>query len=473
MNVTNFKAMKAHPFRILIQFTIVAALLCVSVASASAKPKRLLVVTVTIGFPHSSVTTAERILTQLGEKSGDWTVDIVKSGPRPKDKGEESAWEDRVKKALAEKMSAEALKQYDGVIFANTTGDLPMPNPQDLIDYVKSGKAFVATHSGSDTFPGFAPYIEMLGGEFLAHGAQATVECLNQDPKHPATRHFGDSFFVHDEIYLLKNFHRDQVHGLLWLDKHPNTGMPGDYPIAWCKQFGKGRVFYTSLGHREEVWENQSYQKHMTGGIRWALGLERSDARPQDTHAKLSGADAREGYRLLFDGVDLNGWHLRNASGNQSWSAQNGMLVNEISKEKHGNDLVSDAKFRDCMIRYEYMIPKGSNSGMYLRGRHEIQILDDFGATELRPGSNGGLYSIKAPSQNVSRRPGQWQQAEATIKGNRVTVMLNGAKIHENVEVNKATGGELDQSVDQPGPIMLQGDHGAIAFRNIRIKELK
>src|SRR5437870_380480 len=175
MNVTNFKAMKAHPFRILIQFTIVAALLCVSVASASAKPKRLLVVTVTIGFPHSSVTTAERILTQLGEKSGDWTVDIVNSGPRPKDKGEESAWENRVKKALAEKMSAEALKQYDGVIFANTTGDLPMPNPQDLIDYVKSGKAFVATHSGSDTFPGFAPYSEMLGGEFLAHGAQATV----------------------------------------------------------------------------------------------------------------------------------------------------------------------------------------------------------------------------------------------------------------------------------------------------------
>ena len=175
MNVTNFKAMKAHPLRLLIQFTMVAALLCVSVASASAKPKRLLVVTVTIGFPHSSVTTAERILTQLGEKSGDWTVDIVNSGPRPKDKGEDYAWEDRVKKALAEKMSAEALKQYDGVIFANTTGDLPMPNPQDLIDYVKSGKAFVATHSGSDTFPGFAPYSEMLGGEFLAHGAQATV----------------------------------------------------------------------------------------------------------------------------------------------------------------------------------------------------------------------------------------------------------------------------------------------------------
>src|SRR5437870_13415607 len=167
--------MKTHILRAVTRFALMVALFGLSMPFASAKPKRLLVVTVTIGFPHTSVTTAERILTQLGEKSGDWTVDIVNSGPRPKDKGEESAWENRVKKALAEKMSAEALKQYDGVIFANTTGDLPMPNPQDLIDYVKSGKAFVATHSGSDTFPGFAPYSEMLGGEFLAHGAQATV----------------------------------------------------------------------------------------------------------------------------------------------------------------------------------------------------------------------------------------------------------------------------------------------------------
>ena len=332
-------------------------------------------------------------------------------------------------------------------------------------------------HSGSDTFHdkghGFPPYIEMLGGEFLTHGAQATIECLNQDPSHPATRNFGESFWVHDEIYILQNFHRERVHGLLTQDKHPNTGMPGDYPVSWCKEFGKGRVFYTSLGHREDVWENQSYQKHITGGIRWALGLERGDAKPQDLHAKLSSADKREGFRPLFNGVDLAGWHARNPTGNQSWSAQNSMLVNEISKDKHGTDLVSDDKFRDFTIRCEYMIPKGSNSGLYLRGRHEIQIIDDFGASELRPGSNGGIYNTKAPPKNVSRKPGQWQQAEATIQGNRVTVILNGMKIHDNVEVNKSTGGHLDENVGEPGPIMLQGDHGAIAFRNIRIKELK
>ena len=187
----------------------------------------------------------------------------------------------------------------------------------------------------------------------------------------------------------------------------------------------------------------------------------------------LGCAAEEKGFVPLFNGKDTTGWHLRKADGHNSWKVEDGILKNTVNEGEHGTDLVTDKKFKNFTVKYEYLVPDNSNSGFYLRGRHEIQILDDFGATELRPGSNGGLYSIKAPSQNVSRRPGQWQQAEATIKGNRVTVMLNGAKIHENVEVNKATGGELDQSVDQPGPIMLQGDHGAIAFRNIRIKELK
>src|SRR6185295_89065 len=106
------------------------------------------------------------------------------------------------------------------------------------------------------------------------------------------------------EIYIQKNFHRDQVHGLLTLDKHPNTGMPGDYPIAWCKNVGQGRVFYTALGHREDVWdpawkdrngkrENApevatAYQQHLLGGIKWALGLEPGSGKPQSLKVKLT-----------------------------------------------------------------------------------------------------------------------------------------------------------------------------------------
>jgi hypothetical protein len=119
------------------------------------------------------------------------------------------------------------------------------------------------------------------------------------------------------------------------------------------------------------------------------------------------------------------------------------------------------------------MVPSNSNSGLYLRGRHEIQIFDDSARKKAEPGGNGAIYQIAAASEFVSRPAGQWQTGQATIQGNRVSVILNGVKIHDNIEVNKATGGELDRDLDQPGPILLQGDHGSVAFRNIRIKVLK
>ena len=247
--------------------------------SAQAAPKKVLVVTVTKGFRHSSIPTAEKVLGELAKKSGAFEVDYV-----------------RTDEEMAQKMTVASLKKYDGVIFANTTGDLPLPDKQGFLDWIKSGKAFIGMHSASDTFHPFPPYIEMLGGEFKEHHAQEVVDCINQDPKHPACRDLGPAFHLKDEIYLLKNFDRSTVHGLLALDKHPNDKTPGDYPIAWAKLYGKGRVFYTSLGHREDVWDpntpesfnrenpkevSEAYQKHILGGIKWALGLEKGDAKPQ------------------------------------------------------------------------------------------------------------------------------------------------------------------------------------------------
>jgi hypothetical protein len=187
--------------------------------------------------------------------------------------------------------------------------------------------------------------------------------------------------------------------------------------------------------------------------------------------AKLNKEEAKDGFKLLFDGTDLDGWNLRHADGKQSWSVQNGMLVN--LPEGHGNDLISNEKFRDFVIRYDYMVASNSNSGLYLRGRHEIQILDDSARKKAELGGNGAIYQVAAASEFVSRPFGQWQTAQVMIQGNNVSVILNGVKIHDNVEVTKATGGELDQNLDQPGPILLQGDHGVVAFRNIRIKPLK
>jgi type 1 glutamine amidotransferase len=280
-----------------------AVLLGVSalVSETQAAPKKVLVVSTTTGFRHSSIPTAEKIIGQLASDSKKFTVDYARVEPNdpqfkgPDGKTDNAKVNEAIKLVLAEKMSPAALKQYDAVIFANTTGDLPMPDPQAFLDWIKSGKGFVGMHSATDTFHGFRPYIDMIGGEFKAHGAQVEVDAINQDKECSACKHLAANWKVFDEIYQFKNFDRTKVHGLLTLDKHPNDKTPGDYAISWCKDYGKGRVFYTSLGHREDVWDPswpdrknpkevaEAYQKHILQGINWALGLEKWNVKPQKT----------------------------------------------------------------------------------------------------------------------------------------------------------------------------------------------
>ena len=272
-------------------------------APALAAPKKVLVVTVTLGFHHSSIPTAEKVIAELAKESGVFTVDYARVNPDdPQFKDANGKRDDAkvaaaIKEVLAEKMSPAALKNYDAVIFANTTGDLPLPNKQAFLDWIKSGKGFVGMHSATDTFHGFAGYLDMIGGEFKTHAAQLEVQPINQDPQCPICAHLGKDWQVFDEIYQMKNFDPAKVHGLLTLDHKPDVRdpSPGVYPIAWCKEYGKGRVFYTSLGHREDVWDPtwpdrknpkevaEAYQQHILVGIKWALGLVKMDAKPQKT----------------------------------------------------------------------------------------------------------------------------------------------------------------------------------------------
>src|SRR5689334_6300462 len=179
------------------------------------------------------------------------------------------------------------------------------------------------------------------------------------------------------------------------------------------------------------------------------------------------------GFVPLFNGKDTTGWHLRRKDGHNSWSVANDVLKNTVNQGEHGTDLVTDKKFWNFTMKYEFQVPDNSNSGFYLRGRHEIQILGDFKSGKPTKGGNGAIYNHTAPSEFASKPGGEWQTAEATIIGNRITVILNGKKIHDNVECNKATGSEIDGKVTEPGPIFLQGDHGTVWFRKIEIKELK
>ena len=183
-------------------------------------------------------------------------------------------------------------------------------------------------------------------------------------------------------------------------------------------------------------------------------------------------ADDEKDFKPLFNGKDMTGWHVRKPDSHNGWKVEDGILRNELKKGEHGVDLITDGKFRNFTVRYEYQVPDGSNSGFYLRGRHEIQILGDFASGKVAKGGNGAIYNLKEPSEFASKAAGEWQTVEATMIGDKITVILNGKKIHDNVVCDRGTGSQLDNNVKEPGSFFLQGDHGTVSFRNIRVKEL-
>ncbi len=145
--------------------------------------------------------------------------------------------------------------------------------------FIKSGKGFIGIHSATDTFYKWAEYGEMIGGYFDQHPWHQEVAVKVEDQKHPATKHLGASFRITDEIYQHKNFSRQNVHVLLSLDASsvdltkPNVHRTDkDFALAWMRNFGKGRVFYTALGHRPEVWNDERFQKLLIGAVKWATG---------------------------------------------------------------------------------------------------------------------------------------------------------------------------------------------------------
>jgi hypothetical protein len=164
----------------------------------------------------------------------------------------------------------------------------------------------------------------------------------------------------------------------------------------------------------------------------------------------------------LFNGIDLTGWVPRHASEPNHWKAEEGTLVNEES----GSDLVTEARFQDFQLHVEVMVPQGSNSGIYLRGRYEVQVQDDHGKEPHARGM-GGIYGQVTPVENAALPAAEWQSFDITLLGRTVTVVLNGKTIIDGQEIPGITGGALDSREAEAGPIFLQGDHGRILYRNL------
>jgi len=262
--------------------------------SSQAAHKKLLFLTHAALYKHTSLGPAEKAVTELGKTGGFdvTTVEGYKQDPKQLD---------------FSFLTREYLNQFDGVMMM-TNGNLPFSDAQkkNLVDFVRGGKALIGAHCASLTFYNYPEFGEMLGGYFNRNLPQGTIAVLKvEDSKHPATKMLGTGWPLVDEFYLFgtapwdasrpdenidvlfKNkipmgFSRDKVHVLLSLDtehmdmtRQPNLKRGGDYPQAWTKEVGKGRTFYTSLGHRDDIWSNDPiFRAHITGGIRWALGLE-------------------------------------------------------------------------------------------------------------------------------------------------------------------------------------------------------
>jgi len=167
----------------------------------------------------------------------------------------------------------------------------------------------------------------------------------------------------------------------------------------------------------------------------------------------------------LFDGKSLAGWKLRDASKQNGWAAQGGELV--VVEPKGNADLVSERVFQNLKLHVEFNVDKHSNSGVYLRGRYEVQILDnDDAKMALDSHGCGALYSRVAPKLDATKPAGEWQSYDITFVGRQLQVVLNGKEVLNTI-ADGITGGALDPFEDEPGPLMLQGDHGKVKFRNV------
>ena len=166
----------------------------------------------------------------------------------------------------------------------------------------------------------------------------------------------------------------------------------------------------------------------------------------------------------LFAGTTADAFDYQAGTYPITWKVEDGVLTNEPPTR----NLLSKQKFWNFRLQAEYKLAEKSNSGIYLRGRYEMQVLADFGQPAEKHG-HMSLYAWAPPLVNASKPAGEWQSVDIVIVGNRVTATLNGKKVQDNTEIQAITGGALDANETEPGPILIQGDHTKVWFKKITV----
>ena len=400
---------------------------------------RVLVFSKTAAFRHDSIPDGVKAIEKLGKRYG----------------FEVEATED------SSAFTTANLSKFNCVVFLSTTGDVLNDEQQSAFEkYIETGGGYAGVHAASDCEYDWPWYGRLVGAWFEKHPAIQEAFIKVEDRANPSSNFLPNNWRRVDEWYNFRATPRPNVEVLASLDESSYQGgdMGGDHPIMWCHEVGKGRAWYTNLGHRKETYDEELFLKSLYEGILWTCQAPRP-----------------------LQAVELkwkpNKWTV------QGSSASNG---------KGGvPDIVSDQKFGDQMVHVEFRIPKGSNSGVYLQGNYEVQVFDSFGKPwkELTFADCGGIYESfaktnrfegSAPARAAEKAPGQWNSLDILFRAPRfdksgkkvenanfVEVRLNGVVVQRNVSMVSPTGAPLTEKEVPTGPLRLQGDHGAVEYRNI------
>jgi len=476
---------------------------------APAKPRKVLIFWRCEGFFHSSIPLATQTFKAMGEKTGAFTVDVSDD---------------------MNVLTAENLAKYDGILLNNTTMLEPNEAQQKaILDFVKGGKGIIGVHAASDNFYKWTEGAEMIGATFDGHPwtSDGTWPVKLDEPDHPLMKGFDHKgFMLKEELYQPGGpYSRAKLRILMSLDMdHPDAWKPDpksikrkdlDEGLVWIHKVGNGRVFYSGFGHNDEIFWNKAILQQYLDGIQYALGDYEMDDRPSDEigpRPEPAYADGSKGQMLrtvrLIGENGLNAWRQPTGEwmvgGDATMDPQNekalkgsegkGVVLN--GPKGNTNHLLSAIEHGDVVAHVEFKVPKGSNSGVYFMGRYEIQVFDSFGIEKPEyPGSGcGGIYERwindkgfegHDPMVNASKPAGEWQTYDVVFRAPRfdadgkktenarfVRVVHNGKVVHENVEVTGPTRAAAFEDEKPLGPLMLQGDHGPVAYRNVTVRVL-
>lgn len=422
--------------------------------------KKLLYVTTSAGYAHSSRPLSREVVAKLGRDSGRFVATTTDT---------------------PELVTAEGLKGFDMVLFY-TTGTMEQllakgftkDGLQALIQWVKDGHAFAGVHSATDTLADWEPYWDMLGGTFDGHPWNAGDPPIHidvEDPSHPAAIPVPHKWLIQDEIYQMKNYSRDRVHVILSVNRSSHERQEGakradgDYAVAWCRDFGKGKVFYSALGHREDVWTNSVYTMHLLGGLLWAMNVPGYEG-----DATVGLKKPASEFLPLFDGVTLSHWTKNQRDDGQpdeaEWEMVDGVLQGKPGS-KHGH-LFSPREYENFHFSAEAKINDDGNSGMYFRAKKgkkwpegfEAQVNSTFQRDLVRTGS---LYFIR-PVYEYLVPPDTWFTQEVIAYGNHVVIKVNG----------KVTVNEIVKNSHERGRFAFQFHDPTcrVQFKNVRVRVL-